>query len=331
MERDIIRWGILGCGDVTEIKSGPAFSVVEGSTVTACMRRNARKAADYALRHNIPRWYDDGDALINDSEVDAVYIATPPESHKMYTLKAAAAGKPVYVEKPAALNGDEVEAMISACKDGNVPLFVAFYRRRLPIFVKVKELIESGFIGNPRSMNLVLRKNIFKNIKEGEELPWRLDPGISGGGIFVDMGCHQLDILDWILGPIGAARGFAVNRADQYKAEDGLAAALHFKSGLIGTGLWDFTVSDEAEEDLVEICGEKGRLRFSIFDNQHLTLHTAGGKTEWDLPNPPHIQQFLIQSIVDELHGKDTCPSKGETALRTSRIMDSLLKDFYQS
>lgn len=331
MSTDIIRWGILGCGDVTEIKSGPGFSLARGSSITACMRRDGEKAADYARRHNISRWYNDADALINDPEVDAVYIATPPGSHKMYTLKAAAAGKPVYVEKPAALNASEVEEMISGCRKAGVPLFVAFYRRRLPIFMKVRKLIESGSIGIPRSLTLVLRQNTGKELKENQNLPWRLDPQISGGGIFVDMGCHQLDILDWILGPVSDVKTFAVNRAGQYKAEDGVAAAIQFESGVIGTGLWDFTVSDEGEEDRVEIVGDRGRICFSIFAHQHLIMETAAGVEEWDLPNPPHIQQPLIQSIVDELQGKGVCPSTGETALRTSYVIDSVLENYYKT
>jgi predicted dehydrogenase len=331
MDKKTIRWGILGCGDVTEIKSGPALALAEGSSIAACMRRDGKKAADYARRHNIDRWYDNADKLINDPDVDAVYIATPPGSHKMYTLKAAAAGKPVYVEKPTALNASEVEEMIKACHDAAVPLFVAFYRRRLPLFTKVRELIEKGAIGTPRSLTLVLRQNTAKSIEKSEVLPWRLDPRISGGGIFVDMGCHQLDILDWILGPIAEVRGFAVNRAGHYKAEDGVIAALQFESGVIGTGMWDFTVSDAGEEDRVEIVGDLGRLCFSIFENQHLTLDSAEGFQEWDLPNPPHIQQPLIQSIVNELHGEGHCPSKGESALRTSKIMDTLLEEYYRS
>jgi len=327
--RDPVRWGILGCGDVTEIKSGPGFAKAEGSVITACMRRNSDKAADYARRHNISKWYDDADALINDDEVDIVYIATPPSSHKMYTLKAAAAGKLVYVEKPMAMNSVEVEEMISACEKNNVPLFVAFYRRRLPVFVKVKELIEEGLIGTARSFTLVLKRDENKHIADRRNLPWRYIPEISGGGIFVDMGSHQLDILDWILGPVEEARGFAVNRTGIYKVEDGVAASFLFKSGVIGTGLWDFTVADGAEEDCIEINGDKGRILFSGFAHQTVFLESDSGNREWDLGKPAHVHQPLIQSIVDELHGKGECPSTGRTALRTTLIMDKLLKEYY--
>src|SRR5258706_8424693 len=128
---DKIRWGIIGCGDVTEVKSGPGFQKAEGSALVAVMRRDAAKAEDYARRHNVPRWYADADALIADRDVDAVYIATPPSSHEEYVLKAAKARKPVLVEKPMAMSVAECEAMIAACRSAGVPLRVAYYRRRL--------------------------------------------------------------------------------------------------------------------------------------------------------------------------------------------------------
>ena len=324
-----IRWGILGCGNVTEKKSGPGLYKAEGSTVTACMRRDRNKARDYAQRHNIPCWYDEADALINDPEVDAVYIATPPASHGEYVLKTARAGKPVYVEKPPAMNAAELEEMISQCKLAGVPLFVAYYRRALDVFNKVKDLIDSGEIGTPRSMSLIIRKPPYPAL-DGGELPWRYNKELSGGGIFVDLGSHQLDVLDYILGPIKQARGFALNRTGQYEVEDGLAGAFHFENGVLGTGLWDFTSDPAADEDSIVITGEKGVISFSAFAHQDVELKTAGGIQTWNLPYAEHVQQPLIQTIVNELHGQGRCPSTGETALRTTRIMDSLLEEYYR-
>ena len=134
MKMKTIRWGIIGCGDVTEVKSGPALQKADHSALVAVMRRNGQLAEDFARRHGVPQWYDDAAALIHDPAVDAVYIATPPSSHKEYTLMSAAAGKPVYVEKPMARNTAECQAMIAACHKANVPLFVAYYRRALARF-----------------------------------------------------------------------------------------------------------------------------------------------------------------------------------------------------
>jgi predicted dehydrogenase len=97
-----VRWGIIGCGDVTELKSGPAFQLVPNSTLVAVMRRDGAAAEDYASRHGVEKWYDNADQLIQDKDVDAVYIATPPGAHHDYGLSVCEAGKPAYIEKPMA-------------------------------------------------------------------------------------------------------------------------------------------------------------------------------------------------------------------------------------
>src|SRR5689334_14273937 len=180
---DTIRWGIIGCGDVTEVKSGPALQKARGSSLVAVMRRTGDLARDYAARHGVPRWYDDADALINDPEVDAVYVATPPSSHMDYVLRTAQAGKPVYVEKPMAREFSECRAMIEACRSANVPLFVAYYRRALPRFLKIKELIDSGTIGEVRSVIVTLLRPPQGNKVPRAPLPWRVPPGDAGGGL----------------------------------------------------------------------------------------------------------------------------------------------------
>ena len=135
-----IRWGIIGCGDVTEVKSGPGFQKADNSSLVAVMRRTGALAKYYAQRHGVPKWYDDAAALVHDSEVDAIYVATPPASHKEYTLLAARVGKPVYVEKPMALNFEGRQEMLTACQAAGVHLFVAYYRRALPRFLNIKDL-----------------------------------------------------------------------------------------------------------------------------------------------------------------------------------------------
>ena len=158
-----IRWGIIGCGNVTEVKSGPGFQKAKGSQLTAVMRRNGKLAEDYAIRHNVPKWFDNADSLIHDPGVDAVYIATPPSTHKQYTLAVANTGKPVYVEKPMAMSYDECREMIQVCEKNNVPLFVAYYRRTLPQFLKIKELLGNNAIGAVRSVIVTFYKKTKKN------------------------------------------------------------------------------------------------------------------------------------------------------------------------
>ncbi|QNF32907.1 Gfo/Idh/MocA family oxidoreductase [Adhaeribacter swui] len=319
-----IRWGIIGCGDVTEVKSGPAFNKIPNSQLVAVMRRDAAKAEDYARRHHVPKWYADATALINDPEVDAVYIATPPDSHRDYTLQVAAAGKPVYVEKPMARTYAECQEMIAACEKVQLPLFVAFYRRRLPSFLKVKELVDTGAIGEVRFVNIQLYHPLQNNL-EKDNLPWRVQPEIAGGGLFFDLAPHQLDILDYILGPIASASGQTANQADQYPAEDIVTAQFRFASGVLGSCTWCFTVADNQRTDRMEIIGSKGKITFAAFDKVPVQLETTEGIKKFDLPPPTHIQQPFIQTIVEQLTGQGECPSTGVTAARTAWVMDQIV------
>ena len=321
-----IRWGLIGCGAVTEVKSGPALQKADHSELVAVMRRDGAKAKDYAERHDVPRWYDNADALINDPEVDAVYIATPPDSHMHYTLAVAKAGKPVYVEKPMARNYAECQIMIDACKDAGVPLFVAYYRRELPRFLKVKELVDSGIIGNIRFVTVMFRPPPPTTI-DSEHLPWRYLPEMAGGGIFLDMGSHMLDILDHILGPIGSVSGSASNQWGQYPAEDIVTGSFVFENGIHGVGTWCFTSFDHCDQ--TEIVGERGRITYSCFGNDPILLTTNQGSQEFNIENPAHIQQPLIQTVVNDLIGLEKCVSTGDTAARTSWVMEQMITDFY--
>ena len=321
-----IRWGIIGCGDVTEVKSGPAFAQVPDSTLVAVMRRSAHLAEDYARRHGVPRWYADAEALVRDPEVDAVYVATPPDVHRAYTLLAAAHGKPVYVEKPMAMDHRECLDMIDACRSASVPLFTAYYRRALPRFLRVKACLDAGAIGAVRAVSITLWR---RHTLDPAALPWRVDPAIAGGGLFVDLASHTLDLLDYLLGPVAAVSGGASNQGGFYAAEDIVSGAFVFESGARGTGLWCFT--GDRHEDRVEIVGTAGRLVFSTFDERPVVLERDGVVESFSVPHPAHVQQPLIQTIVDELQGRGTSPSTGESGARTTRVMDALLRSYYES
>jgi predicted dehydrogenase len=320
---DKVRWGILGCGNVTEVKSGPAFQKVENSELVAVMRRTGELAEDYAKRHNVPRWYDDAEALINDPDVDIIYIATPPGSHKEYTLMAAKAGKPVYVEKPMARNYSECEEMISACKDAGVPLFVAYYRRGHERFLKIKEFVESKVIGDVRFVSSTQYQPVSKDMLNVEKLPWRVQPELSGGGLFFDLASHTLDILDFLLGPITSVQGFASNQAGYYSAEDIVTGTYLFESGIHGVGNWCFTAHEYIDENV--IVGSKGKIIFSTFGHDFV-LTTNHGKEEFHFEPQQHVHQPLVETIVKELTGEnEKCPSTGVSGARTNWVMDQMV------
>jgi predicted dehydrogenase len=287
------------------------------------MRRTGALARDYAERHGVPRWYDDADALIGDPEVDAVYVATPPDTHAEYALRAARAGKPVYVEKPMARTHAECRAMLDGCRAAGVPLFVAYYRRALPRFLKVKELLDAGAIGEVRFVAVTLYQPPAAEDLDPAALPWRVRPEVAGGGRFVDLASHTLDFLDFALGPIREARGLASNQGGRYPAEDIVTGTWRFESGVHGVGAWCFTAGDRC--DRTEIVGTAGRIAFSTFGAEPVELTTRAGTTAFPIGNPPHIQQPLIQTVVDALTGVGSCPSTGESGARTSWVMERLL------
>jgi predicted dehydrogenase len=321
-----VNWGIIGCGDVTEVKSGPPLYKVDDSNLVAVMRRNEILARDYASRHKVPHYYTDADELINDPLVNAVYIATPPDTHCEYTLRVAAAGKPVYVEKPMARNYAECLKMIDACDKAGVPLFIAYYRRALPNHLKVKELIDSGAIGQVRFVNVRLYWPWNQKIQDEGSLPWRIDPHTSGGGFFFDLASHTFDYLDFVFGPITRAKGITANQSGLYAAEDIVAASFEFSSGVVGNGLWCFSASSVSETETIEIVGDKGHIEFSSFSQGPIRLETADGLQIFEPDTPQHVHLPLVKTIVDDLLQRGTCPSTGRSGARANWVMDEIVK-----
>lgn len=318
-----IKWGIIGCGDVTEKKSGPAFKNIRHSELVAVMRRDGEKAADYARRHGVPKWYDNADDLLNDPDINAIYIATPPGSHLEYCLKALRLGKPVYVEKPMARNAAECEEMVRVSKETGTPLFTAYYRRTLPYFLKLKELIDQKIIGDIRMVNITLHWPPYpEEIGENAQPRWRVDPEISGGGHFHDLASHQFDFLEYALGPIKFAQGISRNQAGLYAADDIVMANFEFESGVVGSGSWCFTGSKRNRVDEAYLLGTKGKITFSFFESFTIRVEVDETTKLFEIPYPPHVQQPLIETIVSELRGEGRCPSTGETGTKANLILD---------
>ena len=324
-----VRWGIIGAGDVCEIKSGPALQLIENSALVAVMRRTPGLAEDFARRHNVPKWYSDVGALLDDNDVNAIYIATPPGSHQELTQRAAAAGKPVYVEKPMARTAAECDAMIDACNKARVPLYVAYYRRALPNFVKIRDLLEAGRIGSVRYVHIELNQPPSPPLVSAGDTNWRVMPEYSGGGYFYDLASHQLDFLDFALGPVSSASGYASNQADLYAAEDIVSGTFQFESGVLGSGTWCFSSGTSSVRDITTIVGSEGEIRYASFsgDTAVVDLETdAYGLETFEFKMPRHIQQGLIQTVVDDLLGQGECPSTGVSGARTNRVMESICR-----
>jgi 1,5-anhydro-D-fructose reductase (1,5-anhydro-D-mannitol-forming) len=317
-----IRWGFIGCGSVTEVKSGPAFRKVEGFDVAAVMRRDLSKAEDYAKRHGIGKFYNNAGQLIHDPEVDAVYIATPPDTHKNYALQVADAGKPCCIEKPMAPNYSDCVEIISAFEQQAIPLFVAYYRRSLPRFNQVKQWLKNGDIGSVKHVSWHLVRPPYSRDFEPAYV-WRTDPEIAYGGYFDDLGSHGIDLITYLLGEISHASGHSTNQHHLYSAQDAVTGSWLHKSGVTGCGYWNFGCF--SDEDKVSIFGSEGKIEFSMFKNEPLRLINDSGNFDVMIEHPENIQFFHIKAMRDHLAGLSEHPSTGISACHTSWVMDKIL------
>lgn len=324
----IIKWGFIGCGEVTEKKSGPAFSEVAGSMVEAVMSRSEVKARKYAERHQIQKWYTDAQELIGDPDVNAIYIATPPSSHATFAIMAMKAGKPVYIEKPLAASYEDCARINKISSDTGVPCFVAYYRRYLPYFQRIKSIIDAGVIGKIINVQIRFAVPAPDLDYNSPNLPWRLQPDIAGGGFFYDLAPHQLDLLQYYFGVITEANGICANRGGLYKAEDSVSACFKFENGLPGSGSWCFVAYNSAKEDRVEVIGDLGQISFSVFNYAPIVLHTQNGEEIIEVSNPSYVQFPLIKSVIEHLQGIGYCHCTAVSATPVNWVMDRILGKF---
>ncbi len=318
-----INWGIIGCGDVTEVKSGPAFNKVPRSKLVAVMRRNEEKVKDYAHRHNVPKWYTDANALINDPDITAIYVATPPLQHEEYTIAALRAGKPVYVEKPMTLTAASAKRMLTVAEETGTPLSIAHYRREQPLFKKIKELIDTKAIGEVRNVSIQLYQPHQSNLVVQTETNWRVDSVVSGGGLFHDQAPHQLDLMIYFFGHPKKACGFAVNQSKLYEADDCVTGTIIFQSNVLFNGSWCFNTPPEEARDECEIIGSKGKIGFSVFNHKPLALTINKEKKEWQFEKLTHVQQPMIEQVVSYFLGDNHNPCSAKEGLEVMKILDA--------
>ncbi len=314
---------------MTEKKSGPAFNEVAGSHIEAVMARNKEKTRAYAERHHIGKWYSDAQELIDDPEVNAIYIATPPSSHATYAIMAMRAGKPCYVEKPLAASYEDCLRINRISEETGVPCFVAYYRRYLPYFRKVKEIVDDGTLG--KILNVQIQFSVpprYLDYQAQEKLPWRLQPDISGGGYFYDLAPHQLDLLQELFGIIIRAHGYPANRAHLYEAEDTISASFLFANGIPGSASWCFVGHESANEDSITIVGDRGSVCFSVFTYQPIRLRSSEATKDIEVPNPTYVQMPIIKAVIEHLQGIGHCNCTSVSATPVNWVMDRILGKF---
>ena len=318
----MINWGMIGCGDVTEVKSGPAFNIAGKSRIYAVTSRTESSARDYAKRHNIPHVYSSVSELINAPNIDAIYIATPPSSHPEIALAVASAQKPCCIEKPIANSYSEAQQITDAFQASNTPLFVAYYRRSLPRFRAIHSWILEGKIGTVRHVHWGLTQRA-KSADIDQDYSWRIDPQQAPGGYFDDLACHGLDLFDLYFGPIKQAQGISTNQKQIYDVPDAVTGSWRHENNITGTAYWNFASIDTSDE--VIITGDKGRIVFSIFGDEAPLCETQDEVLSVEAEPPKHVQKYHVESMIDHLSGKENYSSTGESATRTAWVCDKIL------
>ena len=318
-----IRWGIIGCGNVTEIKSGPPYQMTQDFELAMVMRRDVEKAKDYAKRHQVPQWTTDAKAIIENPDIDAVYIATPPDTHKYYGLQVAKAGKPCCIEKPMSPSYQDSLEIYEAFQKNRVPLFIAYYRRSLPRFKKVKQWLDDKTIGEIRHIHWVKTRTASPLDLSGK-YNWRTDAKIAPGGYFDDLAGHGLNLFTYLLGDITEASGIATNQQGLYSSFDTISGSWKHQSGVTGSGSWNF--GSFRPIDKVGILGSEGEIHFSVLGEEPLELMSQTNNESIFIEHPKHLHQYHVESIRRHLFGGAMHPSMGDSGLHTSWVMDKILE-----
>ncbi|MGP6139561.1 Gfo/Idh/MocA family protein [Jeotgalibaca sp. A127] len=312
-----VVWGMIGCGDVTEKKTGPGLYKAKGSRLKGVFSRTQARAEDWVNRHGHGTAYLTVEEMLADAEITAVYIATPPDSHYAYAMQAIAAGKAVLMEKPMAIHEYECQEIITAAEKAGVSVFVNFYRRGLPKIQMIKEKLDQGEIGKPLTVEIRHFQKPHPSDYENP-LPWRLRPE-AGGGKALDTQVHVMDYLSYFFGHLTWMDGCAMNKGGLYTVEDTTVANFIFSQEIIGTAAWCYVAGYELDE--VTITGTAGKM---VFSGTGVTDLVVNGEAI-DLEEPEHVGLAFIQSVVDELNGKGNSPADLESAALVTRWFERLL------
>lgn len=317
-----LNWGMIGCGNVTDVKSAPCYQKVPGFNLVGVTNRTLSKAQTFATQNNIEHIFENAKALVESKHIDAVYIATPPDSHLEYASLVASVGKPCCIEKPLAPSYAESEAILKAFQGSQTPLFVAYYRRSLPRFEKVKLWLEQKVIGDIRH----IQWNYCRPPSESDLAKvanWRTDKNVAYGGYFDDLASHGLNLFEFLLGEISDAHGTVANQQKLYSACDSIAGVWLHENNITGTGFWNF--ASHLYRDEVEILGSDGELRFSVFEDQPVRYSNRSTSEEIFIANPENVQIHHVENMRRHLNGSAYHPSTGESGVKTAWVMDKIL------
>lgn len=289
-----LRWGLIGCGDISRKRVAPALRAIPECDLVAVNRARSELAADFAAEYGVPRWYGQWRELIDDDEIDAVYIATPVSLHAEQTIYAAEAGKHVLCEKPMALNVVECDRMIDACQSNQVRLGIAYYRHFYPVILRAREVIASGEIGT----SVIARVNAFErfNPAPDEERYWLMQMSHAGGGPMMDFGCHRIEVLMNLVGSISDVKSVKGRTLYEREVEDTALAIFSFERG--AQGLLAVTHAAFESQDTLDIFCSEGSIHIPVLNLGEMHVKTAAGERIEQLPPHRNIHQPLIEDFT---------------------------------
>ena len=314
--RPVIRWGIIGAGNVAEFKSGPALMQAPGSTVVAVMRRDAEKARDFALRYGVPRWYADVDALVADPEVDAVYVASPHYLHLAHVTRAAQAGKAILCEKPVGVSTAEAQAVVAVCRAASVSLSVAYYRRYWPVVQEMRRLLADGAIGKVVQARIQLADQYVPDAGRS----WLTEPEQAGGGALANAGSHWIDLVRYLLGEVVEVTAASSGHFGGFETEDTIGVQMRLASEALVS--LNVTLCSPAAVNEFDIAGTDGRLFAGPLSEGRLMLQRGTREPEvltFARSGAAHME--LVAEIVRSLSVGEPSPVPGEEAVAAWQIM----------
>ena len=314
---DTVRWGILGCGDVCEHKSGPPLYQTDGSELVAVMRRDGAKAADFAKRHGVPSHYDKVEGLLADPEVNAIYIASPPHVHRAHAEAVASAGKHILLEKPMANTEEDAQAINAAAAENGVQLMVAYYRRYFPVVRQIKAWLDAGVIGQPLRAR-AHHTGMYVPPADGG-IPWRAAHDIAGGGFMADAGIHRFDLFHFFFGPVANVRALTETLVFDLEVDDTSTILVRHESGVHATAAFNWNVGVNLDE--FEITGTEGRILSRNLGKGELELTNDKGPQSLTLPAPKYVHAALIEHFVDCLRAGKPNTLPGTVGIEATRMV----------
>ena len=322
-DKSIIRWGIIGAGDIAERVTAPAMASAAHSELVAVMRRDRTAAEEFAGRHGASRAYDRVEGLLGDPEIDAVYVATPVERHCPDVLAAATSGKHILCEKPLALSVLDGERMRVACELADVLFMTCYYQRFNARHRRIKELLAAGEIGQVTSV----RMN-FSGRSPQCPGAWRQDRSKSGGGVYIDNGSHCIDLLRFFFGEITAVTAFVDTLVESYSVEDTVSSILRLSNGAqaVVTCHWSTGDPDDDRNAIMEILGTEGAILSSPqhekFSRGRLVVATGSGEQTYSFEESTHVN-MLEEFAATVAEGR--LPAVGiEDGIAAQRVVEAV-------